>query len=258
MTTDKKLIQRRFEANFEHYNALAHVQQQICGQLASAIASHRRMPFLSGYEVGAGTGFLTRHLVEEYPLTRWVFNDLSPAAAPFLDPLTGGLDACYLWGDAEELPFPDAPDIVASASTVQWFGDLSRFVRRASQAMRPGAMLALSTFGPGNFVEILRLTGQGLEYHDEPQLRTIMQRNGFSVEYFHDYSHTLWFDTPLEVLHHIRATGVNSLSVTPWTKGRLVEFEHDYTAHFAGSGHGRLPLTYNPVLIVAHRTHRVF
>ncbi len=47
-----------------------------------------------------------------------------------------------------------APAAIISASTVQWFNSPRRFLRRALRALKPGAMLAISTFGPDTYREL--------------------------------------------------------------------------------------------------------
>ena len=61
---DKELIRERFAAGFERYDTLALVQQGICDELAGAVMRHVPRTVARALEVGAGTGFLTRRVVE--------------------------------------------------------------------------------------------------------------------------------------------------------------------------------------------------
>ncbi len=192
-------------------------------------------------EIGAGTGFLTTQLTRRFPATHWIVNDLAPAAQPYLLPHLQGVSHEFLWGDAEKAILPAELDLIATASTVQWFDDLPGFLEKCRQATRPGGYLALTTFGPDNFREIRALTGRGLPYP------AIDQIAGYEIVAREEYREVLQFDSPREVLRHIRAIGVNALAPTAWSKGRLQEFEADYQLRFASR------LTWHPLLVVAKK-----
>jgi malonyl-CoA O-methyltransferase len=248
---DKELIRRRFEANFQRYHRLALVQRKICaelGEMAAGLCGAQDVA--AGLELGVGTGFLTEHLMSTYPGARWTLNDISAAAETFVAKYANG-NTAYLWGDAEEIAFPGGLDMIAAASTVQWFGDLPAFAAKAARATRPGGWLLLSTFGPLNFREIRSTTGEGLDYYTLDELREIFEQAGYRIHSLAEYTCTLDFDTPIDVLHHIRATGVNSLSKARWGRGRLAAFEKDYRERFSN---GRaVTLTYHPQLMVAQK-----
>ncbi len=253
MNTDKELIRERFAAGFKRYDRLALVQQRICDRLASLLSEVADgMTPRNGLEVGVGTGFLTRRLLPLFPHARWTLNDIVPAAKAFTDKYTGGYTVEYLWGDAECVVFPKALDLVVSASTVQWFNDLRGFVARVSASLCSGGILALSTFGGDNFREIRATTGEGLEYYTMPALERMLLDADFRILHAEEYTESLLFDTPVDVLHHIKATGVNSLRKVRWGRRQIADFDASYRDRFALTD-GRVPLTYHPILLIARR-----
>lgn len=253
MTTDKDLIRERFEANFSEYNRLALVQQHICTELADDLTKVCAAETVrSALEIGVGTGFLTSRLTAAYPAAHWYLNDIAEGARAFVEPFTNGLQSTLLWNDAETLEFPARLDLVASASTMQWFDDVPRFIARAAEATLNGGYIALSSFGVENFKEIAATTGEGLQYYTRAELEHMLACNGYSVLSSRDYIKSLLFDSPLDVLHHIKATGVNSIRKAPWTRGRLTRFELDYRERFSIAD-SRVTLTYHPIIIVARR-----
>ncbi len=226
MDVDKELILRRFGSSFETYDQQADVQRRICGRLAELIPE---IDVRHGMEIGAGTGFLTRNLIRRWPDAMWTINDLSPAAEQFLVPLTPG--TTFLCGDAERIEYPDNQDIIASASTVQWFSDMPKFVHKSAMALNRNGVLALSSFGPENFRE-MRPTG--LDYLSLDELTALLQSAGFEIRHSEQYLETLEFDSPHAVLRYIKALGLNALD------------RKNYTKHFNAT-----QLTYHPLLVVA-------
>ncbi len=314
------MIKTRFEANFGLYDRMASIQREICGELCALLGGLMEREPACGYEIGAGTGFLTRLLMERYPRTDWVVNDLSPRAEEFISRFADPGRVAWLWGDAEKL-WRDAGaagstsgeergsggaqaagqdgvrqggvfDLVASASTIQWFDDVPGFIGNCAQSLASGGVLALSTFGLENFIEIKRVNQQGLEYMGAQELRKVLKTSGLEILHLSEYTRKVWFGDPREVLHHIRATGVNSISRVRWTKRDFDAYSARYWELFGedgqagrqngtdkqaggpggaerlddgarradqaadgpgGPGGRRVPLTYHPVLIVARK-----
>lgn len=110
----------------------------------------------------------------------------------------------------------------------------------------------LSTFGPENFREIKAVTDEGLDYYTREQLQELFESAGFLTLETLEYTRSLAFDTPLDVLRHIRATGVNSIRHARWTKRELSDFETRYRNGFRNA-EGQVTLTYHPVLLIAEK-----
>lgn len=252
MTPDKALLRHRFSANFDTYNTLAVVQEEICAQLDGLLASGGPAQIGHGLEIGAGTGFLTRRLTKRYPTAHWTVNDLADGALHYLEPYAENLRVEYLWGDAENLALPDRLDLIASASTIQWFDSLPAFLHRIHSRLKPAGTLALSTFGPENFREIKATTGEGLHYYSSETFQQLLTETGFEIVEWMEYVRQLSFDSPLDVLRHIRATGVNSIRPVRWTRGSLGRFETDYKQAFSTPSE-EVTLTYHPMLAVARK-----
>ena len=185
-----------------------------------------------GLELGAGTGFLTEQLLRRWPHAEWFINDLSPEAKRFLEPVAPAAE--WLWGDAEAIPYPCELDLIASASTVQWFSDMEKFIKRSAVALAPRGILALSSFGPENFRET---KPAGLDYLSLPELTGLIESAGLKITHTEEWTETLDFENPHAVLRYIKTLGLNALSNTSYTKG----FD-------------AIQLTYHPLIIIAKKS----
>ena len=244
---DKQILRTRFEANYNTYDLFATVQESICLQLNSKLEKLQLAPEKI-LEVGAGTGLLTKRLKQLYPTAKMVINDLSPMTEEFISKYATGTEIFNI-GDAEQIDLGSGYDLVASSSAVQWFVDLKAFFQKTKAAMRSGGVLALSTFGNNNFTEIKQLTGSGLDYVPFTELKELIKSLGFEIIDSVEYCHTMYFDSPLEVLKHIKATGVNSLHRQVWTPGRLRRFVDDYKQIFSDENDS-VKLTYHPIILI--------
>ena len=243
---DTALIRQRFSAASASYDAEAEAQQHIAARLWALAAPH----IASGaavLEIGAGTGLLTRLILEAQPRSLTV-NDLyiSPQVEGLAQQFSGRVQCRE--GDAEHLEFGGPFDAVLSASTVQWFADIPAFFARCAGVLPKGGLLAFSSFLPGNLQEVAELTGVGLTYGSTAQLQGQLAPH-FDLLAMEQCDVTLHFASPRHVLLHLRHTGVTGIRSVVWGKNSYKDFVARYTARY-GNEQG-VRLTYRPVYVLA-------
>lgn len=194
-------------------------------------------------EIGCGSGFLTRELAATFAPERATINDLSPAWEAHVRPFFASDRWTFLAADAEEHPWEESYDLIASSACLQWFTDPLRFLSGMMERLLPSGILLFSSFGPDNLKEIRALTGQGLDY---PPIGTLMEplQQHHRLELKINDPIQLRFKQPVDVLRHLKRTGVNRSNAQFWTPGRLAEFSTEY-ARFQLED-GTYPLTYDP------------
>ena len=160
----------------------------------------------------------------------------------------------FLPCDAETLDFPQGTDLITSCSTLQWFADTERFFARCHRFLSDGGILAFSTFGKKNMREIHTLTGHGLEYLSLDNLKVLLSPR-FEILYAEEEIVSLPFGTPLEVLRHLKQTGVTGTEKRVWTRGRLQSFCDEYI-RMCGNDDRSVSLTYHPIYVIARKRER--
>lgn len=160
----------------------------------------------------------------------------------------------FLPCDAETLDFPQGTDLITSCSTLQWFADTERFFARCHRFLSDGGILAFSTFGKKNMREIHTLTGHGLEYLSLDNLKVLLSPH-FEILYAEEEIVSLSFGTPLEVLRHLKQTGVTGTEKRVWTRGRLQSFCDEYI-RMCGNDDRSVSLTYHPIYVIARKRER--
>ena len=236
-------------------------------------------------EFGCGTGCYSRLLLRTLQPETLLLNDLCPEMEECIhDLLTGGgrlpcapqagnasgvlYDAdvelygsspattavSFLPCDAETLDFPQGTDLITSCSTLQWFADTERFFARCHRFLSDGGILAFSNFGKKNMREIHTLTGHGLEYLSLDNLKVLLSPR-FEILYAEEEIVSLPFGTPLEVLRHLKQTGVTGTEKRVWTRGRLQSFCDEYI-RMCGNDDRSVSLTYHPIYVIARKRER--
>jgi len=242
MQVNPKIVKKQFEKSMDKYNENAVVQRLMAQKLVHALVKIRT-DFPAVLEIGAGTGMLTEELIKNITYENYYANDLSEKSKKYLDKILP--DYTFIAGNAQKIKprnikFSGADLIIANA-VFQWFSDLEKTTDRLGQFLNPGGILAFTTFSPQNFKEIKDLTGLALEYKNVKEtLKQVQGDMRFEILYLEEFQQTLTFNNPLEILVHMKNTGVNSL--TRWTFKDVKDFcERCQTT----------TLTYAPVIIIA-------
>ncbi|MBF0785694.1 malonyl-ACP O-methyltransferase BioC [Muribacter muris] len=245
MDVNKQAVQRRFQRALPFYDKQAKAQQQINRRLLS-ILQNTRSDFEHILEIGCGTGHFSSLLQQHIAAKQWWLNDLCEVGEHLAARLTQPYH--LIVGDAEALALARQFDLIASASTFQWFADPPRFLTRLKRHLKPNGLLLFSVFSPDNLVEIRRLTQVGLDYPSIQQWHDWLAAD-FQILHTESAQIRLIFESPLAVLRHLQQSGVTAVSRQVWTKGRLKRFCADYQQYYSSNGGVRL--TYTPLYLLA-------
>jgi malonyl-CoA O-methyltransferase len=152
---DRTRVRRNFgraARSYEQHDALQQeVQQLLLDRLGFYLETPQRV-----LDVGAGTGRGSALLKERYGKAEVIAVDL---AVPMLQAakkhsrwLKPFQRVC---ADATALPFPDhSVDVLHSNLCFQWIDDLAALFGECARVLKPGGLLAFSTFGPDTLKEL--------------------------------------------------------------------------------------------------------
>ncbi len=246
---DKELVRQRFCRTLGSYAGNAVVQKMMAEELADMVC--REEPaciFDRVLEVGSGSGLLMAELLTRCRVRSYYANDLVEESRHCLKDVLDRLpveEFHFIAGDVECCEvLPSGLDLVVSNATVQWLDDLDEFFRTMSAHLRPGGILAFSTFGTSNMQEIASIEDVGLSYNTLGELEIIAGRY-FDITASRENEQRIEFSSPEALLHHIRQTGVNGLQRRSWTKSRYRHFLSEYSKLF--SCENGVYLTYHPL-----------
>lgn len=244
---NKSLLKKRFSKSFNNYNENASIQKQIAEHLINLWRKAGFIPQSSIIEIGCGTGFLTNKYITDLDPKLIVLNDLCPIPINYFNSNRHFIKAI---GDAEKIDFSvyGKFDYLVSASTIQWFENLPLFLKKCKLWLNDNGLIVLSTFGKDNMTEINSATTIALNYYNLLQLKMIIEEE-FEIIFIDEQKIIINFDSPLDVLRHIKATGVNSVSHQRWSKSKL----NDFISNYRNAADGKYSLTYNPIYIIARK-----
>ncbi len=243
MQVDIKNIKKQFEKSMNDYDKNAAVQDLMASKLVIELLKISDN-FENILELGSGTGLLTKRLVKSIRYKNFYANDLVEKSKMYVQKFIPS--ANFICGNALKVRLAKKADLIVSNAMFQWFDNLDKVVEILKTNLKSDGILAFTTFAPSNFKEVTEITGLTLKYKSKEELETVLKNKGFEILYSETFYEEMRFNTPLELLAHMKHTGVNSLSEKTWTVKKVKEFCDKYSKKYP-----KTILTYSPIIIIA-------
>lgn len=242
---DKNLVKVRFKKNLKTYEKSASVQAQMAGILSLKISECCGKNFNKIFEFGAGTGGLTKRLIKNIDFEQYLANDIMEESKEYVKKILH--NANFITGDIEKVQIDEKFDLVVSNAVMQWIPDIEELLPKLRKLISDEGYFAFTTFGELNYAEIKETTGLSLHYLKSERLKQLCEKD-FEIIYYDEDIVNLYFNSPIDVLKHIKYSGTNGLKSLSWTYTKLKHFEKFYKENF--SIQSKVKLTYNPVYVI--------
>ncbi len=214
---DKKNIQKKFEQSLTTYNENALVQKQMANKLVSII---NRKKFDKILEIGSYTGILTKKIVDNFEFKNYCALDIVDSGE-FVKKIDSRIR--FIKQDVEEYKTDQKFDLIISNAALQWCNDFKKTIFNLYSYLNNNSLLIVSTFSCDNLIEIKNTFNLSLDYPGIEEIKEIFPRSQIIEEKM-----TLEFNNPIEILRHLKKTGVNSLSKDSFNLSKLKQLETNY------------------------------
>jgi malonyl-CoA O-methyltransferase len=184
---DKRWVGRSFSLAAERYDGLAGLQRAVAERLLSRWQDGGEPPELI-LDVGAGTGYPTRRLMELFPAAEIIALDLAEGMLRVARARCGRSGKTRLvCGDAERLPLAaDSVGLIFSNLAIQWCSSSKETFREFKRVLKPGGQVLFSTFGGETLAELRRAWAVAdgyshvMSFGDLQQVKNDLHEAGFS------------------------------------------------------------------------------
>lgn len=221
---DKQQTRRAFDRAARAYDEAAVLQREVADRVLERLDVMKPVPKRI-LDVGAGTGYCSRALMQRYGKARVVALDLAEgmlhtarASQGWMGRLRGR--QAFVCGDAEALPLADASvDMLFSNLTLQWCSDLEATFAEFRRVLSPGGLLLFTTFGPDTLHE-LRASWRAVDGHShvnafmdmhdvgDALLRGRFENPVMDMEYL-----TVTYPDVRRLMHDLKQIGAHNVTV---------------------------------------------
>lgn len=239
---DLKKVGHRFGDALDTYDSHAQAQRDIAMRLTEMIEGEKPATGGRVIELGSGSGLFTRMWTEVLRPAEVTYIDLYPT------PVYGCAEReIYIVGDAEAKVAEESEeryDALVSASTIQWFVSPRTFFRNAAAILKPGGLIAVSSFTKGNLRELDALRPSPIVYRTAKELEAWASENFTDVRVMEEEI-PMRFKSAREALLHLKHTGVGG-SISTGSQGSEL-------ARKLATADGSVTLTYRGVYLIARK-----
>lgn len=213
---DRDAVRKAFERAAGTYDQHAVLQHEVGQRLLERLEYQRTEP-ARVLDLGCGTGRAIAGLRQRFPASQIVALDWS---RPMLGQVAAGPDpVAPLCADMQALPLAArSVDLVFSNLAAQWSPDPAQLFAELRRVLRPGGMLAFTTFGPDTLHE-LRAAWQAVDeqthvnrFIDLHDLGDLLMSLGFAEPVMDMEMFTLDYPDVLSLMRELKAIGAHNAS----------------------------------------------
>lgn len=245
---DKNLVLKSFKKSLYTYIENAIIQKEMAKSLINLLIKNILINFNYILEFGCGTGILTSQIHNYIQYNKLFANDIINECHEFINKIDRNIE--FINGDIEVINLNYKFDLIISNATIQWINNFELLIEKFNSLLTNNGILAFSTFGENNFIEFKILGLPGLNYLTTNKIISILSKH-FIIYEFYEEIKFLYFKNVIDILKHIKNTGVNGICRYYWTKNELNNFIKKYNDNFKTNK--GLKLTYNPVYFILKR-----
>lgn len=238
---DKSLVKKRFKKSLKTYDENAIVQKKMAKELISLLPKKK---YNKIFEIGCATGILTKEIAKKLIFSELYLNDIVEESKKYVQEIYK--ECNFIAGDIENINLNKKYNLIISNACLQWCSNIEDTLSKLINALDDGGILAISIFGEDNLKEIKSIFNIGNEISSISSMEKFLNTQKIIAK--KEDKIKIDFETPMEVLKHLKYTGTNAIKEIKLTKTKLKDFEQRYKENYTQNN--KVYLTYNPIYII--------
>lgn len=252
-------IETAFSRSAESYHGLATVQKNCAERILSLLDKQKVAEINSGVqdvaprrilELGCGTGFLTKGLIQIFPQAQITALDISSNMLSIAEEYCESTSQItWVEADAREFEFSESYDLILASSSLQWMEPLDALLPKIRSALLPQGRFLFLIMLKETFSELHELRRELFpkklpfsSFREATEIETLLQKSGFKIENSDVSSLERRAVSGWELLKSLSRSG---LTRGPVSRGKsllsrteLIQLAEEYSERFAAEKGG--------------------
>ena len=238
---DKSLVKKRFKKSLKTYDENAIVQKKMAKELINLLP---KKEYNKIFEIGCATGILTKEIADKLIFSELYLNDIVEESKKYVQEIYK--ECNFIAGDIENIDLNKKYNLIISNACLQWCSNIEDTLSKLINALDDGGILAISIFGEDNLKETKSIFNIGNEISSISSMENFLNTQKIIAK--KEDKIKIDFETPMEVLKHLKYTGTNAIKEIKLTKTKLKDLEQKYKENYTQNN--KVYLTYNPIYII--------
>lgn len=214
---EKKRVAQSFDRAAPYYNRMALLQKRIGYELLGKLEL-KKLSCQKILDVGCGTGFCIEQLSHCCELSTYTALDIALGMLQVARSRLGK-EVIYICAEAESIPLADHQfNVVISNLALQWCPNLDLVLSELNRILKPGGLLAFTTFGAetlnelreawrvvDNFNHVNRFTGV-------KDIERSMKETGFDQCIIESQSLAIQYPSVIELMQELKGVGAHNVT----------------------------------------------
>lgn len=251
-------IKDNFSDAVQYYHEHASLQENIAQRLAKSLDPWKySLPDGPVLEIGAGTGFLSKHLSQMFKYRDLIVSDLSEEMVEFCkNHLPESDSITYQTLDAENAEWPELEYALITGNYVaQWFRHPAQTLSKIVASLKPGGLLLISFPASESFANWkqycidLGLPFTGNELPDLERVVIDLSMGPMQVDYYED-DMVDRFEDVFDFFNHLKKTGTSTNLKSKKLSVKQLKLLNEY---WLEKENGKVNVQYHTAFIAAKR-----